>query len=376
MNPRGYVCSSCSTVYSANELIWRCSCGGHLDVGRAPGLAPDEIDTGRRGLWRYNKVLESPPEGPSITLGEGMTPLVPVSWEGSELLLKLDYLCPSGSFKDRGAAVMMNRLWELGVRSVAEDSSGNGGASIAAYSAAAGIDCTIFVPAHTSEGKVVQTRMYGAEVVKVPGSREDTAVAAQTFSAETGVFYASHNWHPLFVEGVKTVAYEIWEQLGFVAPDNVVAPAGFGSNVLGLYRGFSELLAAGQIARLPRIFAAQAANCAAIHDAWKGTPAGPRIPTIAEGVATSAPVRVPEILEALRESRGDTVAVSEEAIILALKSVGREFGLFVEPTTAVCAAAARQLCESGVVGPGEVTVAIMTGHGLKAVDSLSGLRPV
>lgn len=372
MSQRKYVCPACRSVYPTTELIWRCSCGSYLNIEAAPGLSPQDIDREELSMWRYRAVLEAPDAHPRIYFGEGLTPLVSKPWAGANVNFKLDYLFPSGSFKDRGTAVMMNRLLELGVESVVEDSSGNGGASIAAYAAAGGIDCNVYVPEGTSDGKVVQTRTYGARVVQVPGNRQDTATAAQKAAADNGHFYASHNWHPLFVEGVKTVAYEIWEQLDFSAPDNVVAPAGFGSNVMGLHRGFLELRDAGQIDRLPRIFAAQAANCAAISDTWFGR-SFKHSPTVAEGIASQGPVRMPEILRALEESGGRPVPVSEELIVGALADLGRNLGLFVEPTAAVSAAVARELIESAEIGPEEVTVAILTGNGLKATAGIAEL---
>jgi threonine synthase len=373
MKAREFRCSACGSVYPPDELVWRCTCGGHLDVDLGEGLSREDIDLAEPSLWRYRAAFESPESRPAIYFGEGLTPLAPASWAGLDVSFKLDYLFPSGSFKDRGTAVMMNRLRELGVRSVIEDSSGNGGASIAAYSAAGGIQCDVYVPGHTSEGKVVQTRTYGSRVVQVEGTREQTATAAQDAAAATGKFYASHNWHPLFVEGVKTVAYEIWEQLGYRAPDNVIAPAGFGSNVLGLYRGFTELLARGQADRIPRIFAAQTANCPGIYSAWTGTGFVEPSPTIAEGIATARPVRLDEILLALKESRGQAVAVTEEAIVAAIRELGRNLGLYVEPTAAVSAAALTQLARTGEIGKGDVTVALLTGNGLKATDGIARL---
>jgi threonine synthase len=370
-----YVCSSCGTTYAASALVWRCGCGGYLDVEPGAGLTRDDIDRDEPSLWRYQKALHLAGSRPSVYFGEGLTPLVSGQWGGGEVRFKLDFLLPSGSFKDRGTALMINRLAELGVKSVLEDSSGNGGASVAAYAAAAGIDCRIYVPAYTSAGKVVQTRSYGAELIKVPGTRVDTSRAAEAAAQEH--FYASHNWHPLFIEGVKTVAYEIWEQLGFRAPDNVVAPIGFGSSVLGLYRGFKELLGAGQVARLPRIFACQAANCAPIHSLFAtGSAHVEPQPTVAEGIACVNPIRLPEIMRALKESGGRTVAVSEADIAKGLQDLAATRGMFVEPTSAVAPAGARALLDAGVIRPGEVTVVLLTGNGLKAAETIAGLASV
>jgi threonine synthase len=262
---------------------------------------------------------------------------------------------------------MMNGLHALGVRSVVEDSSGNGGASVAAYSAAGGIECEIFVPAGTSPGKIRQAEAYGAILREVVGSRDETATAAQVRSVSSGKVYASHNWQPLFLDGIKTVAYELWEQLGFCAPDNVIAPAGFGSNVIGLYRGFGDLVRSGAITKIPHIFAVQASNCAPIFSAWKGTREAQPSPTIAEGIATRTPVRLPEILDAVRYSGGGVVAVTETEIAAAMTELGA-LGLYVEPTGAVAAAGLRQLSRAGYVVSGDTTVVLLTGVGLKTTD--------
>src|SRR5262249_40218668 len=160
---------------------------------------------------------------------EGWTPLLEAPER--ELLLKLDFLFPTGSFKDRGSTILMNRLAQLGVREALEDSSGNAGASIAAYGAAAGIDCEVYVPARASGAKLAQIAAYGAKVVAVPGSRQEVTETALRRSE--ALFYASHNWHPLFLEGTRTLGFEIWEQLAFQAPAAVVTPVGAGSTLLG-----------------------------------------------------------------------------------------------------------------------------------------------
>lgn len=368
-----YICVACGTTYPPDALLWRCTCGSYLDVAAGPGLIRADIDTGEPSLWRYRRTLHLAGDRPEVYFGEGMTPLVQGEWVGHPVWFKLDYMFPSGSFKDRGTALMVNRLAELGVTAILEDSSGNGGASIAAYAAAAGIDCRIYVPESTSASKVVQTLTYGSELVQVPGSRRDTAVAAEAAAADR--FYASHNWHPLFIEGVKTLAYELWEQLGFRAPDNVVAPIGYGSNVMGLYRGFKELVRAGEVTTLPRIFACQATHCAPVHAQFTTGRADvdPR-PTMAEGVACVQPLRMPEILRALRESGGGTVAVSEEAIAAALQDLAVTRGIFVEPTSAVAPAGAHTLVENQRMSPDEVTVVLLTGSGLKATDKIEELR--
>jgi threonine synthase len=312
------------------------------------------------------------PVAAPITMGEGGTPLLSRRLHGADVLLKCEWIMPSGSFKDRGAAVMLSILHEQGVDAVLEDSSGNGGAAIAAYAAAGGMRATILAPASTSPAKTVAMRAYGAEVVLVPGTRQDTADEAVRRSAE--VFYASHNWHPFFLQGTKTLAYELWEQLGFAAPDNVIVPCGAGSNVLGCEIGFSELLRAGQIDAMPRIFAAQPANCAPIAASFlAGEMVMPEVrPTIAEGTAIARPIRLPEVLGVLRETGGGAVMLSENEITQATFDLAR-IGAYVEPTSAQVAAALGKLLAAGTIAPDQRTVLVLTGSGLKATPAIAGL---
>ncbi|HEX4261295.1 MAG TPA: pyridoxal-phosphate dependent enzyme, partial [Acetobacteraceae bacterium] len=228
--------------------------GAPLLLTSLPGIGRSRVDTATRSLWRYRAALPFAPDHP-ITMGEGMTPLLRRTLHGVPVLLKCEWMMPTGSFKDRGASVMLSLLRAQGVTAVLEDSSGNGGAAIAAYAAAGGMQATIMAPASTSPAKLVAMRAHGAAVELIPGTRQDTADAAVARSAS--LFYASHNWQPFFLHGTKTLAYELWEELEFVAPDNVIVPCGAGSNVLGCEIGFSELLRAGEIERPPRIFAAQ-----------------------------------------------------------------------------------------------------------------------
>jgi threonine synthase len=258
---------------------------------------------------------------------------------------------------------MLSLLREQGITSVLEDSSGNGGAAVSAYAAAGGMHATIFVPDSTSPAKTVQSRAAGATIQLIPGSRQACADAALAHAGK--IFYASHNWHPFFLEGTKTLAYELWEDLGFKAPDHVIVPCGAGSNVLGCWLGFSELLRAGQITRLPRIWAAQPANCGPIARAALGLAEEPAKPTIAEGTAIAVPLRLAECLRALRETEGGAVLLDEEDIAAASLALART-GIYVEPTCAQAAAAFGKLRDSGRIGAAETTVVVLTGTGLKS----------
>ena len=349
-------------------------CGpGHspLLLTPLPGLRRDQISS-TRSLWRYRAALPFQPAEP-ISMGEGCTPLIRRTLHGAPALLKCEWMMPTGSFKDRGASVMLSLLRDQGVRDVLEDSSGNGGAAVSAYAAAGGMHATIMAPASTSPAKTVQMRAHGATVELIPGSRQDTADAAVRRSETT--FYASHNWHPFFLHGTKTLAYELWEDLGFRVPDNIITPCGAGSNVLGCEIGFSELLRAGEIDALPRIFAAQPANCGPIAAAFLEVAAGEVRPTIAEGTAIAQPIRLAEVLGTLRETRGGAVMLSEEEIAAATLDLAR-IGIYVEPTSAQAAAAFRKLLAAGAITPEQTTVLVLTGSGLKATPRIAELLGV
>ena len=361
-----YVDPSTNRTFPLSEARWCADNGHHLNLEPGPGLRRRDIDPARYSVWRYARALLVEAEH-AVSLGEGWTPLLPGEWHGAPVRYKLDFLMPTGSFKDRGMTVMISYLKSRGIRRVLEDSSGNAGASLSAYAAAAGLACRILVPTSASPAKITQIAACGAEVVTVPGSRQDVADAALRQSAE--IFYASHNWQPFFVEGIKTLAYELWEQLGFRAPDNLVVPLGYGSNIVGGDRGFAELVRNGEIDRRPRMFGVQAARCAPLWAAFRAggeqlvpTPIGP---TVAEGIATAKPTRVAEVLRAVRETDGGIVAVDETDIAAALRGLAHR-GLYVEPTSATAAAGLSRLLESGAIRPEQTTVLVLTGSGLKA----------
>jgi threonine synthase len=368
-----YVDPSTGQTYPLSEARWRADNGHYLNLAPGPGLRRGDIDTARRSVWRYARGLLIGAEH-AVSLGEGWTPLLGGDWHGAPVHYKLEFMMPTGSFKDRGMTVLVSYLKSHGIARVLEDSSGNAGASLSAYAAAAGLACRILVPETASYPKIAQIAACGADVVTIRGSRQDVAEAALRQSAE--IFYASHNWQPFFVEGTKTLAWELWEQAGFRAPDNLVVPLGYGSNVLGAERGFDELARAGEIARRPRLFGVQAARCAPYAAAFRAgvehLVAAEIAPTIAEGIATARPTRVAEVLRAVRSTGGTIVAVEEAEIVQALRELARR-GLYVEPTSAVAAAGLTRLLASGVIRPQEYTVLVLTGSGLKASATIGEL---
>ncbi|MFF6873225.1 pyridoxal-phosphate dependent enzyme [Streptomyces sp. NPDC007910] len=358
--------------YPLDDPRWRGEDGGPLAVSALPGLRPEQIDTTERSLWRYHAVL--PVEtARRVSLGEGCTPMIPVDWAGHRVHFKLEWFNPTSSFKDRGVSVMMSHLVAHGADRVLEDSSGNGGSAVAAYAAAAGVHAKIIVPAATSESKILQARAYGAEVELVGGTRDE--VSDEAIRQSERIPYASHNWHPMFLQGTKTVAYEMWETLGFTAPDNVVLVAGAGSNVIGCDLAFGELLGAGQIDRRPRLFVGQPDHWATIADTLNGVdPAGrgERVPTIAEGASIARPVRLLEAVEAIRRSGGSAYAVPEAEIHAAVRALSAR-GLYAEPTSSVAAAALDHFLATGDIAPGETTVVVLTGAGLKSAEKMAAV---
>jgi threonine synthase len=210
--------------------------------------------------------------------------------------------------------------------------------------------------------------------VPIEGSRQD--VADKALETAASIFYASHNWQPFFIEGTKTLAFELWEQLGFRAPDNIVVPTGYGSNILGCALGFAELRAAGALDRSPRLFAVQAENCGPFLAAWRAgrdTLAPFDIkPTVADGIASQRPIRMTEVMTAIRESGGAVAGAPESEIAGAVLALGKR-GLFVEPTSATALVALSRLIDEGRISRDETTVVILTGSGLKAAPVIGDL---
>lgn len=371
-------CKQCNATYSDSERRWRCDCGGQLQLSDTPPFSTSSVAKGEHSLWRYAHALPVSPRS-RISLGEGWTPLIRYTIAERRVSLKLDHLCPSGSYKDRGAAVLLSKVRELGISHVVEDSSGNAGAAVAAYAAAGGIRADIYVPAANSPGKLAQIRAYGARLVAVDGDRGETTRVARRAASE--IYYASHVENPYFLQGTKTFAFEVAEQLGFRAPEAVVLPAGNGTLLLGAFLGFSELHAAGAIDKLPRLVAVQSAACAPLAEAFRGTSpeagdgegsAGVAggAETIAEGIAITAPALLDEMVRAVRTTGGTVISVPEEEIVDALRQAVRG-GLFIEPTAAAALAGTRRYLAT--VSRDEHVVTVVTGHGLKAPEKTASL---
>ena len=267
-----YKCHECGLKYNLDTPAFRCECGGLFDLEKAEiKFSRDQILQNEWSLFRYVDALpfDKDSEGwKDITMGEGLTPVLSLDPGMPNVWVKMDYAMPTLSFKDRGAAVLIGKAKELGIKKVIQDSSGNAGTSIAAYASRAGMACDIYVPEKTSAKKVKQIAAYGAKVHLVKGSREDTAAAALQAAEKGDVFYASHVYNPFFYEGTKTFAYEVYEQFQEDLPDSIFVPLGNGTLVLGCYYGFRELHQLNLITKMPRIIAVQAETCAPIYEAF------------------------------------------------------------------------------------------------------------
>ncbi len=335
-----YVCADCGRDLPATPEVWRCpSCEGLLDL-------PDDVEL--PAAWFA-----------AVDLGSTPTPLVEVDG----VHVKVEYLHPTGSFKDRGARVLVAAAKGLHARSIALDSSGNAGLAVAAHAARAGLRTTVVLPARTSPGKAAAIRSLGARVVVVNGPREQAAAVVRDEMARSGAMYASHVYNPLFAEGVASYVDELVDQLGGL-PETLVLPVGNGTFVLGAARAIARLRRRGHVrGRGPRLVGVQAQACAPIARAFDlgadrvkpvaaaGTPA--------EGIAIAAPPRGTQVLRAVRESGGRMLSVSDLQIRAAQRELAAR-GWLVEPTAAAAWAARTQLtADDGAV------VLPLPGTGLK-----------
>ena len=372
------VCTKCNTFYPVDEPVWQCRCGGLLDLHFKASFPLEKTEKRGPTMWRYREAIPIENDEYIVSFNEGFTPLCEVTFDmGSGIgkrgiLIKQEQLFSTGSYKDRGASVLISHVKNLGLRKIVEDSSGNAGSSIAAYCARAGIECDIFVPETTSAGKLNQITAYGANLHKIPGTREDTAAAVMTAAEHT--YYASHSWNPFFFHGTKTFSFEVCEQLGWRAPDTVILPVGNGTLLLGAYIGFQELKAAGLIDRIPRIIGVQAAACAPLLKAFidNGMDINPILgeKTMAEGIAIAAPIRGKQILEAIKNSDGELIAVTELEIKEALHEMCLN-GFYIEPTSAAAIAGVKKYLKKSPPENEEI-LSVFTGHGLKASGKISG----
>ena len=366
MTPFVLRCRNCDRRHAADMTTLACEhCGTPLDVAY-DASAPRYL----RGRHEMPLPLMDP--NSALTLGEGDTPLIPLPAIAAEVGLdslqgKLEFVNPTGSYKDRGAAVMIAVAQEQGITEVVEDSSGNAGAAVSAYAARSGIKAHIFAPSTAPSAKVSQIKIYGAEVHSIEGSRDDTADAAVAYSRDNDIVYLSHAWSPYFPEGTKSFAYEVVDQLDGLAPNHVVFPVGNGGLLLGAYAGFRELLDASHIDRMPRLHGVQSRSVMPLVEGMAGREwdSSTATTTVAGGISVVAPVRGDQVIDTLRATGGSAVAVLDEDILRMQRMLASGEGVFAEPTSAAAFAGLRLLVQNGTIKRDDLTVVAVTGFGLK-----------
>lgn len=361
------VCLNCRRPYPEVGVFHQCpKCGGLFDFVEQPDFG--EVDPLKPGIWRYSDSFGD--EKTSVSLGEGDTALISGRAFGRDVHFKCEFLNPSGSFKDRGSATLIAFLKARGVTEAIEDSSGNAGASFAAYAARAGIRAKVYIPEDASGPKRQQIEFYGAELVPVPGPRSNATRSALE-EAQAGAVYASHAYLPFNLPGYATCAFELVEQLG-QAPGAVVVPAGQGGLLLGIGRGFQSLIRAGKIQKMPTIIGVQASVCAPLTALFSmgliglnfvtepPLIAGKARPFLAEGVLVRSPVRAYEVVRIAQESGGRFISVDENDILPGRDALAL-LGFYVEPTSALVWKALNEILPE----LSDPVVAILTGSGYK-----------
>jgi threonine synthase len=379
------VCARCGNHFGLSELLNLCPCGSPLlvryDLEKAKAVfAKSSLQRRVATLWRYRELLPLQDDANRISLGEGYTPLLHAKKLGGELGLRQLWIKdeaqnPTGSFKDRGLSLAISRATELGVRKAAIPSAGNAGGSFAAYAARAGIEAHVFMPRDTPLANQVEVEQYGARLTLVDGLINDCGRIIGEKKAAEGWFDVSTLKEPYRVEGKKTIGYEIAEQLDWRLPDVILYPTGGGTGLIGMWKAFAELEQLGWIGSArPRMVSVQAAGCAPIVKAFdENKPTAepwPDAHTVASGLRVPQAVADFLILQAIRQSRGSALSVSDDEMLAEIPRVGKAEGIFFCPEGAACVAALRRLIATGWIKPAHEVLIFNTASGLKYLDVL------
>ena len=388
MNVTHLYCSSCGREYEPRRLYNLCDCGKPLmvayDLDRAQTTLSRESLTDRvPTLWRYEEVLPVDDKSNRLTLGEGMTPLLKAERLGKQmgmpnLYIKDESLNPTASFKARGMAVAVSMAKELGAKKLAVPSAGNAAGALAAYAAKAGLEAFIFMPSDTPKANIIECRQTGAHVTLIDGLITDCGRVVSDRKQAEGWFDVSTLKEPYRVEGKKTMGYELAEQFGWELPEVIFYPTGGGTGLIGMWKAFDEMERMGWISsQRPRMVTVQAEGCAPIVHAFKsGSQSGAEIAdahTVASGLRVPRAIGDFIMLDILRKSSGNAVAVTDEELLSAIKEIGAAEGIFVAPEGGACLPALKQLIERGEVGRDERVVLFNTGSGLKYLDTFAML---
>ena len=379
-NVRHAKCVKCGKLYEATPNLTNCSCGGILDIVYdydyiKANLTKEKLAARRdNSMWRYRELLPVEEDTPNTPLRVGWSPLYEADRLAKQLGIKKLYvkddgINPTASLKDRASAMAVAKAREAGAEVIACSSTGNAASSLAGNAAAAGLKTYIFVPSRAPKGKVAQLMTFGATVISVQGSYEDTFELSKQAIDRWGWYNRNAAINPYLSEGKKTVALEIMEQLDWQVPDYIAISVGDGCTIAGLWKGLKDLHAIGFIDRLPRLISAQAEGCCPLNRAIEtGEPWRPMEEnTLADSIAVGVPRNADKALMAIRESNGVTVNVSDEEIMAAQKLLGRTCGVFGEPAGVTGAAGLKKLCEEGRIESDATVVSVVTGNGLKDV---------
>jgi len=381
-------CANCGAAYSPFELQGVSACCQQPLVAdyslRRPLSRAEGIDLADSSMWRYAALLPLLDEANKVTLGEGMTPLLPLPrlaahYGLSNLTLKDEGQNPTGSFKARGLSMAISKAKELGVQGCIIPTAGNAGVAMAAYCARGGLAATVVMPRHTPEAFKEECYWYGAQVELVDGLINDCAARVRQLNAGGELLDISTLKEPYRLEGKKTMGYEIAEQLGWELPDVLLYPAGGGTGLIGIWKAFQEMKALGWLApdtKLPRMVAVQAENCCPLLETYLGRQPNCHAytgrPTLANGLAVPRPLGEPLMLQVLRESQGTVVAISEEGMLEGMRELGNHEGLFVAPEGAAVWMAARRLLADGWLRADERILLLNTGSGQKYMSNVAG----
>ncbi len=381
----GARCVRCGREYPPAKGPGACPCGGMVDIIYDYGVIRRAVGRetisrcGDFSMWRYRAFLPVGEDTPIPPLRVGWSPLYKSERLArlaciDRLYVKDDGLNPTGSLKDRASAMAVAKAREAGARVICCASTGNAGSSLAGNAAAAGMDAVIFIPSRAPQGKVAQLKIFGAMVIMVEGSYEDAFRLSAEAIDRYGWYDRNAAVNPFMMEGKKTVSFEIAEQLGWQVPDWVAVSVGDGCTIAGVWKGFTDLFAAGLIERLPRLLSVQASNCCPIHRALRtgGDLVAYGEDTIADSIAVGVPRNPDKAIRAIRESNGIAVEVEDGEILEAMSVLGRTQGVFAEPAGAAGLAGLMKAAREGLVPADASAVAIVTGNGLK--DTVNAIR--
>jgi len=373
-------CVKCGKLYAAAPHLTNCTCGGILDIVYDYDYIKSRLSKAilaarqEHTMWRYRELLPVEETTPAPPLRVGWSPLYRADRLAEQLGLqalyvKDDGINPTASLKDRASAMAVAKAREAGADVIACSSTGNAASSLAGNAAAAGIKTYIFVPSRAPKGKVAQLMTFGATVISVQGSYEDTFELSKAAIDRWGWYNRNAAINPYLSEGKKTVGLEIMEQLNWSVPDYIAISVGDGCTIAGLWKGLKDLYAIGFIDRLPRLISAQAEGCCPLNRAietgeeWRPMAEN----TLADSIAVGVPRNADKALMAIRESGGLTVNVSDGEIMAAQRLLGRTCGVFGEPAGVAGTAGLKKLCEQGKIPAGATAVSVVTGNGLKDV---------